>query len=228
MNVALIMAAGSGQRMNSETPKQFIEVNGHPILWWTVKAFNDSTDIDAIFIVTNSSYFNKVDEVTLDFEKVIGNIQGGSTRQESVFNGINYLLKNGFINDDIVLIHDAARPLVTTDIIKNNVEGCKIHGAVDTVIPANDSIIRSLDASTISQSENRKELFQNQTPQTFKLGIIKEAYDKLSNELDKYTDDCQIVIKSGYKIHLVEGSKLNFKVTTKEDLELLEAILSKK
>ena len=228
MNVALIMAAGSGTRMNSETPKQFIEVNGKPILWWTLKTFNDSKNIDAIFVVTNKSYFNKVDEISVDFEKVIGNIEGGATRQESVFNGLKYISKNGFINDDIVLIHDGARPLVNEDIIKNNVEGCREFDAVDTVVPANDSIIRSIDASTITQSENRKELFQNQTPQTFKLGLILEAYNKLHNELDKYTDDCQIAIKNGCEIHLVEGSKLNFKVTTKEDLELLEALLSKK
>lgn len=228
MNVALIMAAGSGTRMNNETPKQFIEVKGQPLLWWTLKAFNDSKNIDAIFVVTNKSYFNKVDELSVDFEKVIGNIEGGSTRQESVFNGLKYISKNGFLADDIVLIHDGARPLVSEDIIFNNIEGCKKFDAVDTVVPANDSIIRSLDASTITQSENRKELFQNQTPQTFKLGLILEAYNKLSGELEKYTDDCQIAIKNGCKIHLVEGSKLNFKVTTKEDLELLEAILDKK
>lgn len=224
MNIVLIMAAGSGTRMGSDTPKQFLEVNGEPILWHTLKAFNDNKSVDAIYIVTNRSYFNKVNEVSAEFEKVIDLVEGGETRQESVFNGLKYLKKNGMIDEDIVLIHDAARPLVSDEIITNNVLACEKEGAVVTSISASDSIVRSTDNETISQSENRKEIYQNQTPQTFKLGIVYSAYKKFENELTKYTDDGQIVFAYGQKIHLVNGSKLNFKVTTPEDLEMVKAL----
>lgn len=228
MNIALIMAAGNGSRMGVDTPKQFLEVSGEPLMWHTLKAFNDNKSIDAIYIVTNRSYFNKVNELSAEFEKVIDLIEGGATRQESVNNGLNYLKKNGMIDDDIVLIHDAARPLVSDEIITNNVMECEKYDAVVTSVSASDSIVRSTDSETISQSENRKEIYQNQTPQTFKLGLILDAYKKFSGELAKYTDDGQIVFAYGKKIHLVNGSKLNFKVTTMEDLKMVEALKNQK
>lgn len=228
MNIALIMAAGSGTRMGADVPKQFLEVNGEPLLWHTLKAFNDNKSVDVIYIVTNRSYFNKVNEISAEFEKVIGLIEGGETRQESVYNGLQFLKNNGMIADDIVLIHDAARPLVTAEIIDNNIIECEKFDAVVTSVSASDSIVRSVDNETISQSENRKEIYQNQTPQTFKLGLILDAYKKFEKEISKYTDDGQIMLAYGQKIHLVNGSKLNFKVTTPEDLEMVKALKREK
>ncbi|MCF0107982.1 MAG: 2-C-methyl-D-erythritol 4-phosphate cytidylyltransferase [Bacilli bacterium] len=226
MNIALIMAAGSGKRMGVETPKQFLLVNGEPLMWHTLKAFNDNQSIDAIYIVTNRSYFNKVNELSAEFEKVIDVVEGGETRQESVFNGLKFLKNNGMIDEDIILIHDAARPLVNDIIITNNIVECEKYGAVITSIPANDSLVRSLDNETVLNNENRKEIYQNQTPQTFKLGLILSCYYKVQNDLASYTDDGQIALASGLKIHIVNGSKLNFKVTTLEDLKMFEALKS--
>lgn len=225
MNIALIMAAGSGKRIGGDIPKQFLEINDNPLLYYTLKVFNESTSIDAIYIVTNKSYFNKVDEISCEFEKVLGNIEGGDTRQESAYKGIKYLTKNGFVDDDVILIHDAARPMVSGEIINNNVLGCLKYDAVVTSVAASDTVIRSYDKDVVNDSEKRSELFLNQTPQTFKLGLLVNSYKKVENELEKYTDDCQIVKNYGHEVHIIPGSKLNFKVTTKEDLELAKSLL---
>lgn len=228
MNYALILAAGSGSRMgNTDKPKQFLPIYGTPLMVHTIEAFEMHEDIDGIVIVTNDAYLDQVKVwcKQYDLSKVKSVVAGGDSRQKSVYNGL-IALKSYLKDDDIVLIHDAARPLISSQIITNNIEECKISGAVDTVIKASDTIICSKDFKTIDSIPNRNELYQGQTPQTFKFSLIIKAHEKaLENVVDNVTDDAKLVLSLGYKVSLVNGSKQNFKVTTFDDLMMLKALL---
>ena len=229
MNIALILAAGSGTRMgNTATPKQFLSIYNKPLIVHTIEAFEMHDDIDMIIVVTNDTYIDQVKVwcKQYDLGKVKYIVEGGSSRQESVYNGIKHLEKVGTKGDDIILIHDAARPLISQTIITDNIIACKKHGAVDTVINASDTIIRSLNSETIHEIQKRSEQYQGQTPQSFTFEIIKSAHDyaKQTNNTET-TDDCRLVLNMGKEVHLVKGSKLNFKITTFDDLMMLKALL---
>lgn len=221
MNIALIVAAGSSIRMRKETPKQFLLFEDKPLFVYSALAFNENKEIDSIVIVTTSQYISQVEEWCEQYQinKVKYVVKGGQTRQESVYNGL-LAMKKIAKDDDIVLIHDAARPLINQQIINDNISCCLKFGAVTTVIPANDTIIHSCDGECIDDVLNRKELYQCQTPQTFKYSIIKKAHEAAQN--NNATDDTQLVLPN-HKIHFVQGNKANFKVTTPEDLILLKA-----
>ncbi len=221
-NIALITAAGSGTRMGEGKPKQFLIVNGKPLLSYTIEAFNNHPLIDEIIIVTNEDFIDEVKSFSGNYQKVKHIVKGGSTRQQSVFLGLSFLKENGVNPNDIILIHDGARPLVSERIIAANIEACKENNAVETVISATDTIIQSKDGEINNQTLNRKELYQVQTPQTFKFDLIYKAHSSLQN--DDATDDAQLVAKLGKDIYLVNGDKKNFKVTTKEDLEYFELL----
>lgn len=230
MNVALIVAAGNGTRMNIEQPKQFIMVNDKPLFVYSVEAFQKNPHIDMIFIATNASYIEKVEAWCKEFRltKVKSVFLGGETRQSSVWNGLKKMHDYIKSPHDIVLIHDAARPLVSQRIIDDNISLCERYGAVDTVIQASDTIIQSKDDETIDKILNRNELYQSQTPQSFEYGIINEAhFMALTDGVPNVTDDCKLVMYFGGEVHFVPGDKLNFKVTTFEDLELFRALVNK-
>lgn len=229
MNIALIVAAGSGTRMgNVDRPKQFLPVCGKPLLIHTVLAFQNHEEVDAIVIVTNPDYFNPVEDWVVQYglSKVETIVAGGKTRQASVYNGLKAAEKLISSNDDVILIHDAARPLVTQKIISENIAMCKKYGAVDTVIKSKDTIIKSKDNESINDILNRDEIYQTQTPQSFRYSIIRDAHDKARlKEIPNVTDDAKLVLSLGIDVRLVEGSVNNFKVTTMDDLKLLEALL---
>ena len=229
MNIALIIAAGSGSRMgNADKPKQFLPIYGKPLMIHTIEAFEAHDQIDAIIIVTNDVY---IDQVKIwckqyDLSKVKTVVAGGNSRQISVYNGLQAVKEIASSGDDIIVIHDAARPLISQKIISDNISACQQFGAVDTVIKASDTIIRSIDEQIISDVPNRNELYQGQTPQTFKLNIILEAHEQAKSGLiPNVTDDAKLVLSLGKDVHLVEGSKQNFKITTFDDLMMLKALL---
>lgn len=226
MNIALVLAAGSGTRMNNAQPKQFILVNSKPLFLYSVEAFQNNKDIDAIVIATSEEYIDLVKGYTKDLSKVISVIKGGETRQQSVYNGLKEIEKNITNPKDLVLIHDSARPLVSQRIIDENIALGKEFGAVDTVIAASDTIINSKDKETINEILNRSELYQTQTPQTFEFGLIKNAHERaLLDKVPNVTDDCRLAMHFGIQVHFAKGDKLNFKVTTPEDLEMFKALV---
>lgn len=229
MNIALVLAAGTGSRMgNADKPKQFLNVYNKPLLVHTIEAFEVNDKIEKIIIVTNKEYIDQVKVwcKQYDLTKVKNVVAGGDSRQISVYNGLQAIQAIGASDDDIIVIHDAARPLISQSIIDNNIESCLKFGAVDTVIPASDTIIRSVDKEQIKEIQNRSELFQGQTPQTFKFSIIKNAHEYAKSHRDTdTTDDCKLVLKTGNPVYLVEGSKFNFKITTFDDLMILKALL---
>ena len=228
MNYALIVAAGKGLRMgNTNVPKQFLLVNGKPLLVYTIKAFEQNKDIDGIYIVSSEDYIDTIKEWRKSYglNKVLNVALGGDSRQESVYRGLKAM---NVKDDDIVLIHDGARPLVSQEIIKNNIDGCLKYDAIDTVIRVSDTIINSADGTTINNIPIRDELYQTQTPQTFKYGLIVKAHKQaIVEKIPNVTDDAKLVKALGIDVRLVEGSKQNFKITTTDDLRIFEALVSK-
>lgn len=228
MNIAIILAGGKGTRMGIvDKPKQFIDIYGKPIVVNTIESFDIHSQIDAIAVVCLEDWIEDLKIWTRKYElnKVKWLVKGGSTRQQSIRNGLE-AIRSECNDEDIVVIHDSARPLITSKIITDNIEGAKKFDAVDTVIPSADTIIKSEDAETISDVPVRKKLFLGQTPQSFKYSTICNAHKYAEdNKLVDATDDCQLVLKAGKKVHLVNGDKLNFKITTMEDLLLLKAII---
>ena len=229
MNVALILAAGTGSRMgNADKPKQFLPIYGKPLMIHTIEAFEMHDDIEKIVVVTSEGYEDQVKVwcKQYDLGKVKAVVHGSDSRQGSVYNGLQALKELGTKDDDIIVIHDAARPLISQNIITNNIEACKKYDAVDTVIKATDTIVASSDNERITNIPNRSELYQGQTPQTFKFALISEAHEKAkAGQIPNVTDDTKLVISMGKDVHLVEGSKQNFKITTFDDLMMLKALL---
>ena len=224
MNIALILASGSGTRMvGLDTPKQFYLVNDKPLFLYSVEAFEKNLSIDAIVIITQANFVNKVqsicDENALFKVRLV--TDGGNSRQESVYKGLK-AIEDFAQDDDIILIHDAARPLVSQIIIDNNIKGCEEFGAVQTAIKTNDTIVKADDEK--SEVLDRSNLYQVQTPQTFKYSIIKKAHQKAKREgVKNASDDAQLV----GDVRIVNGESTNFKITTIQDLKLLKAMLKK-
>ncbi len=230
MNIALILAAGSGSRMgNADKPKQFLPIYGKPLMIHTIEAFEVHDEIDAIVVVTNEAYIDQVKVwcKQYDLGKIKTVVAGGDSRQISVHNGlqaVKALSKDP--KNDIVLIHDAARPLISQRIITDNIRVCEKYDAVDTVIKASDTIVRSVNEESISDIPARNELYQGQTPQSFKLSLILDAHEYVkTHAVNNVTDDCKLVLSLGKEVRLVEGSKQNFKITTFDDLMMLKALL---
>ena len=231
MNIAVVLAGGSGSRMGMvDRPKQFIDIYGKPVIIHTLEAFEINEKIDAICVVCVKEW---QDDLALwlkeyDIRKVRWIANAGSSRQESSLNALD-AVKEVCGDDDYVIIHDAARPLVSQKIINENIIKVREYGACDTVVPAHDTIIKSVDSETLDSIPARKELYMGQTPQSFKYSIVRKAYDDYfalpENERPEMTDDCGLVLAAGVKIGMAMGDKHNMKSTTMEDLLLVKSIV---
>jgi 2-C-methyl-D-erythritol 4-phosphate cytidylyltransferase len=214
---AIIVAAGSGSRFNSETPKQFLEINGRPVVEHTIRRFESAPSIDAIVLVLADDRVDSID--TEQFNKVRAVVGGGATRSQSVLNGLNAVSDE----TEIVAVHDGARPLVTVDEIERTVDRAKQAGAACLVAPVTDTI-KSIRGDEIAATLDRGQLRRAVTPQAFKIEVLRKAFEGV--ELDEtVTDECYLVEKLGHPIDIVEGSSRNIKITHSEDLALAEAIL---
>ncbi len=227
MNIAIVLAAGKSERLNDiNVPKQLYLLNNVPLFMYSVLTFNNLEDIDEVYVVTNEECYERINQYLnlYHLEKVKGIILGGTTRQESVYNALKKLEDNGVKDDDIILIHDAARPLMDKFIIIDNIAGVKMYDAVTTAIKVKDTIIKGDD--TLDGFVDRNELYQAQTPQSFRFRIIRDAHDNaLKKNLMNMTDDSALVKENGQPVHIVKGTTANFKVTTIDDLKLLEMIV---
>lgn len=222
-NIALLLASGVGSRCGLNYPKQFAKVENKTILELSVESFENHNLIDEIIIVTNSEYVEKVKELTKKYEKVSKVVVGGATRKDSSFNGISAINDN----EANVLIHDAVRPLVTSEIITNCIMALKKNLAVCVAIPSTDTIFVIDDNNKIASIPKRKFLMRAQTPQCFKLSLIRVAHQKANLDTNcVVTDDCGLIMNyTETKIYIVEGSEDNIKVTFKEDLDFVKSKL---
>lgn len=231
MNIAVVLAGGTGSRMGIiDMPKQFIEIYGKPVVIHTLESFDINENIDAICVVCIKEWQNdlKIWLKEYDVRKVRWIADAGETRQLSSMNALD-AIKDDVVDDDIIVIHDAARPLVSQRIINENIEKAKQYGACDTVVPAFDTIITSTDNEYIDTIPPRKMFYHGQTPQSFSYKIIRTSYDNYfalpEKERPSMTDDCGLVLHNNIKIGLALGDRTNMKLTTMEDLLLIKSII---
>lgn len=222
---AIIVGAGTGNRMGLGYNKVLADLCGRPVIEWTVRNFIQSGLIDNLVLVINPNDQKEMKDIFSSFKDLIDLkiVYGGETRQDSVYNGIKAL------SDDveIVLIHDAARPFITKDIIERSILHARKYGAGCAGIQAKDTIKIVDRNNTIVSTPERNSLWHAQTPQAFKKDIISDAYEKASKRGLTATDDAGIAEEAGYKVTMFEGSYKNIKLTSKEDLELGKYFLDK-
>ena len=227
----VILAGGQGTRMgNSEKPKQFLVVGGKPVIIHTIEKFIVFSEFEEIIVPVPRQWLAYTRDVVNQYvsdSKHISIIEGGNTRNETIMNAIEYIDKQGGLDDDTIIVtHDSVRPFVTYRIIEENIKYAGECGACDTVIPASDTIVESKDGSYISSIPERRIMYQGQTPQSFRAKHLKELYESLTaEEKDILTDACKIYVLKNEPVHLVEGEVSNIKITYPHDLRVAEAIL---
>lgn len=224
--IAVVLAAGSGKRMNSEVKKQYIQLDGKPLMYYALMAFERSCVDEIICVVSpgDEAYVKKEVIDRYSFSKVSHVIAGGKERYDSVYRALSV------IDDDaIVLIHDGARPFLTERIIEDNIICVQSHGACITAVPCKDTIKVIGESGEVSETPDRRTLWQVQTPQSFFSHELKRAYEQvLSESGEGITDDAMIMERAGKKVHVVMGDYNNIKVTTPEDLPIASCILQQK
>lgn len=230
MATGAIVAGGSGQRMGGEIPKQFLEAAGKPIIIHTIEKFLNCPDIDSIVIGVHPQWTDYLKELCRGYFGTGCSIlitAGGDSRNDTICRIIEKAKENFDVDDNTVFVtHDAVRPFVSTDIIEENIRAAEEYGICGTVIPATDTITRSVDGEYITDIPLRSEMYQTQTPQSFRYGLFREAYRGLSEEdFENATDVCKLFLLRGYKIKLVRGSTENFKITYPADLKIAQVLL---
>lgn len=221
---ALILLAGDSTRFHSETPKQFYLVNDKPLIYYTIKSFQDAKNIDGILLVSKEDYINKVKDIVVkyNFTKVKGICVGGNSRQESVYNGLN-MLSEVLSSNDIVLIHDGARPLVKEELINSLIKALDTYQGATTAISSKDTIAMVDNVHTEMVGVlDRTQVYRIQTPQAFRFGIIKEAHEMYKGK--NVTDDSQL-LQGVFPIKIVPGDDSLVKITTIEDIKYLKVLL---
>ncbi|MBM7558751.1 2-C-methyl-D-erythritol 4-phosphate cytidylyltransferase [Marinitoga litoralis] len=216
MNVGIIVAAGKGERTKLAYPKQFYQILGKSLLRIALEKYEYSK-IDKIIVVANKDFINETKEECYGINKVYDIIEGGESRQESVFNALRYIYDNlGLIT--IVSIHDAARPFVSTKKINEGIEVTKKYGSAVLALPEKNSLSQVND-NVINKILDRNEIYIHQTPQTFDFQKLYKAYTNFENELKSFTDDASIYHKAGNFVRIIEGEEYNIKITTEFDLK---------
>ena len=231
MIFAAILAGGVGSRMgNSDVPKQFLNLGDRPILIHTIEKFIINSKFDKILVLTPNNFINSTIDLIKNIEgetdKIIV-LEGGETRNDTIRNAIKYIKSNFSIDDDsIIVTRDSVRPFVSHRIIEDNIKMASEYGACDTVIPATDTIVESVDGDTISSIPLRDHYYQGQTPQSFKINKLDSLYNNLSkDEIESLTDAAKIFTLNNEDVFLVEGDVTNIKITYPYDLKLANTIL---
>lgn len=220
---AIILAGGRGTRMGSDISKQFIEVDGKPMLYYTLNTFINSELIKEIILVLPKNEIeyckiNVLDKYNLNVNKIV---EGGKERQDSVYNALKEVE-----NSKLVLIHDGARPFTTDRIIEEGITFARKYGAAAPGVTPKDTI-KVIDSNNFSkETPNRNTLVSIQTPQVFKTDMIISCHEKVREENVKVTDDTMVVERYNHKVYIYKGDYENIKVTTKEDLILAEKLVN--
>ena len=231
MIFAAILAGGIGSRMGgTDTPKQFLTLGSKPVIIHTIEKFVINENIDKIIVLIPKNFIthtnNLINEHIGQNDDVIV-IEGGETRNDTLLNSIRFIEDNFGIDDDsIILTHDSVRPFVTHRIIEDNIDAARKYGACDTVIPATDTIVESINGETIESIPVRDYYYQGQTPQSFNIKKLFNLINSLSeSETNILTDACKIFTLKDEDVHLVDGEVTNIKITYPYDLKLANTIL---
>lgn len=232
MNTALVLAAGVGQRMrNGGMPKQFLKLMGKPIIIYTLEKFEESKEIDKVVVVCHGSYTDYMQNLLQSYQIRKANrvIVGGSDRQSSLQRGLAAIVEDGGNPDDIVVIHDGVRPLIEPSTIHENIRIAKQYGSAVTVHPVTETIvITDTEEAGMGAFKKRADTYSMTAPQTFRLGELMEAYQKIDSigQTDMpLLDAAMVYAKTGGEVHLVKEQGANIKITTPEDYYYLKAIL---
>lgn len=222
--VAIIPAAGEGRRMGGVVKKQFLHLDGIPILAHTLGVFDASPEIDGVVLVAAAQERNILDKEILasyPCDKLLRVVDGGRERQESVARGLDAVPQEC----DLVVVHDGVRPLVDTELLSSVVKTAQQHGAAIAAIPAGDTVKRG-QRGLVTETLEREIIWLAQTPQAFHTSLLRQAYEEAYRHQVLVTDDAALIERLGVKVHLVTGSVENIKVTTPIDLVVAEAILA--
>lgn len=223
--IAVVFAGGIGTRMRrGERPKQFLSVEGKPILVHTLEHFERHPDVDAIYLSCLSSHIDEAWMLVRDFgiDKVRQIVPGGASAQESIAHGLRSAVEDGVDENAVVLVHDGVRPLIDSQLIRRNIQTARQHGNAITAIPCFETIAQSVDAVTIDAVAQRAHMHVLQAPQTFLLGQLHGANTRSLGEglMGTFVDQAQLMRHYGSRLHLVRGFRGNVKITT--DLDLLQ------
>ena len=228
-NIAIIFAGGSGARMGAGIPKQFIEVNGKPIIIHTLDVFEEHASIDEIYIACINDYIDKLQKLVKRhmITKVIKIVPGGASGQESIYNALSVAQEN---NDEksIVLIHDGVRPCINKDLIDDVIDCVKKYGSAVTCTPLFETPVISKDGKIIDDIPPRATFYTAQAPQCFYLDEVIEAHKKIREINPSYNgivDTCTLMRNLGKEVYIVDGPRGNIKVTTPEDLYTFRAMI---
>lgn len=227
MNTAIILAGGVGSRMGVDRPKQFLMVNNKPVISYCFDIFQKHSEIDKIVVVVNDKWKSFVEEYAEKYNvtKICGYAPAGKTRQHSIYNGLKCIDETAH-NTDIVIVHDAARPLVSDEIISDCIKGATEFDGAMPVISVKDTVYQSKDGKSIDNLLKRSELFAGQAPESFKFKKYYKIHNDVSDEeIGSTAGSSEIAYRHGMKITMVKGSERNLKITTIEDLETFETIL---
>lgn len=228
---AIVLAAGQGKRMQSDRPKQYLLLKDKPVLYYSLQEFQNSEIIDEIILVTGAGEEEYCQREIVDkyhFSKVSRIVAGGRERYHSVFEGLKALKAAGMSDKGYVFIHDGARPFLTSELILRLLEETQLYGACVAGMPVKDTIKLADENKNVVSTPARELVWQIQTPQVFSYGLVYQAYQRLfQREEIQVTDDAMVVEQmTGQRIHLVEASYQNIKITTPEDIRVAEAFLS--
>ena len=231
MVVAAILGGGKGARMGTELPKQFLPLGGEAVILHSLRAFLGSGRVDAAVLLTPEAFVPFTESLVRNAGFAGGNVPvavlpGGETRSDTLLYALEYVRDTYGLTDVILITHDAARPFVTDRMIEENIEGAKAYGAVNTCIPATDTVFISEDGAFISEVPPRKNVFHAQTPQTFR---AEELYRMIKAmppaEFTALTDGCSVFTRAGKPVFMARGDEKNLKITWPGDLKRAEQIL---
>jgi 2-C-methyl-D-erythritol 4-phosphate cytidylyltransferase len=231
MNIAIIFAGGTGQRMNSKTiPKQFLELHGKPILAYTIENFQKHPEIDKIILVVLENWIDYCQEMKVfyKFNKLVEIIPGGATGQLSIKNGLECAKKYSDSSETIVLLHDGVRPLINYETISAVIDCTKKNGSAITVAPLTETLAIKKDADMVCDIVSRDKCLLARAPQSFKLNDILSVHEKAMREKQSFIDSASMMRYYGHELFYVSGPVENIKITTPMDFYLFRALLEAK
>ena len=219
MVTGIVLAAGRSTRMGGGPNKQFIELSGRPLLWYSLSAFEQCASVTEIIIVSRPDYAEAARQLAGNFKKVVAVVAGGVERQNSVWNGMEKA------TGEIVAVQDGARPLITPALIEATIASARQHGTGIAATKVVDTIKEATPDKTVTRTVDRTKLWAVQTPQTVRTDLLRQAYQQVFSQGIIVTDEAASVELLGQPVHLVETPFLNLKVTVPSDLVTVEALL---
>jgi len=228
MNIAMIIAGGSGSRMKQEIPKQFLNVNDKPIIIYTLEAFQQHPDIDEIGVVCIDGWHDILRAYARQYKisKLKWIVSGGENGQTSIRNGV-FEAEKRYTTEDILLVHDAIRPMVSHEIISDCIVQCRQYGSAVAVTPCNTAVLSRTSASASEEVVPRERLAMTQTPQAFPVGKLVNVHRRaLERGITNSVASCTLMIEMGENVHFSVGAETNIKLTTPDDLKIFRALLS--